>query len=122
MNYHIVFKRRIEASSLIEVITAMVIISIVLGISIQIFFNIQKSTQSLADEKVKVQMINIANESILNSNWEDSLVQFQGWNISKEMIPYSKNGNLKVLRIIASDTHTEKYFEIKYLIVASNKL
>lgn len=111
-----IFRIAVKASSLIEVITAMVIASIVFGISILIFMNIQRSTESSAEVTIKSIMKNIVEEAIINSNWNEDLIIYQDWKISKKIIPYKENDNLKILLVEAYDAEGVMHYENKNLV------
>ncbi|WP_146198828.1 hypothetical protein [Pararcticibacter amylolyticus] len=63
--------KKIEASTLVEVLIAMVIIVAVFGVAIGIYTNVTQSGYSVSTTQSQQQMRKIADESILNHDWED---------------------------------------------------
>ncbi|WKN45351.1 hypothetical protein [Tunicatimonas pelagia] len=70
-------KRKIEASSLIEVIVGMVLISLVMGFAMMIYINVSSSANFSSQLRYQLQLNDLAQEtrqqqSFFNETWQES--------------------------------------------------
>jgi len=108
---------RVKASTMLEVIIAMVVILVVFVIGMMIFTNVLKL--SLSTKKIRAQallggfMLN-AERAGANSN---QLFTVDGFRIQQEASPYKNDSDLTTIQLTAYDQNQQKVAELKKIII-----
>jgi len=104
---------RFSGSTILEVVVSMVIISLVLGISLGIFTNIQRSSPS--SKKIQVEAILNDEKIHLQGNVDttSSTYTLHGYKIVRTWLILPDNSSLKVLDLKGFDKNDSLIAEIK---------
>lgn len=95
---------KIKASSLIEVVVAMVIIVMILGIAATIYFQVSASTNLLRKVQATLILDSIAHATDLNQTFYDETINLNGiYKIEKKIISYQSSVNLIELNLSIYD-------------------
>jgi type II secretory pathway pseudopilin PulG len=98
---------KIKASTLLEVIVAMVVILIVFVLATGIYANVMRSSPSAKQQKVKALMSGIIEKSITESNWNDEEIMIDSIYLIKKVLPYRDYADLKLLQVNAIEQGKE---------------
>jgi Tfp pilus assembly protein PilE len=109
-------KKKVRASSILEVIVSMVIIVVVFGIAMMIYSNVLRL--SLSAKKLKVQALLMevmlqAEHSAKNTTQSFALDNFR---IEQEAKPYRDNSSLTEIHLTAFDQNQQKMGELQKVI------
>lgn len=99
--------RKIKASTLLEVIVAMVVILIVFVLATGIYANVMRSAPSVKQQRVKALMSGLIEKSITESNWGDEEIMIDSISLIKKVLPYQDYADLKLLQVIAIEQDKE---------------
>jgi type II secretory pathway pseudopilin PulG len=110
-------KRRLKASTILEVVISMTIIVIVFGIAMMIFTNVLRF--SLSAKKLRAQAL--LRETMLNAeqnpvNASQSLA-VDDFRIEEVAEPYPQNSNLTAIHLTAYDQNQQKVAELQKVII-----
>lgn len=94
-------KGKVRASTLLEVIVAMVVIMIVFVLSTAIYTNVMRASPSLRQQRIKSIAAGLIQQSIAERNWNDDVVTIDSMSFQKTLIPYQGYGDLKLLQVVA---------------------
>ena len=94
---------KLNASTLIETIIAMIIVSISFGVGITIYANMQASGNPVYKTKAFREVDNIFHRSFHNQHFTTKKYQYGSIQIIRKLETYTKNENLKVLSVRALD-------------------
>lgn len=92
---------KIKASTLLEVIIAMVIILVVFTLAIGVYNNVLRSSPSIKKEQVKALTDQVIEQSIKDEQWEDEDITIEGITIKKIVLPYETYKDLIVITATA---------------------
>ncbi|MDB5090871.1 MAG: hypothetical protein JWR09_4865 [Mucilaginibacter sp.] len=109
-------KRRLPASSILEVIVSMVIIVIVFGIAMMIYTNVLRLSLSVKKLKVQAllqQTMLKAERSTENTTLSVIIGDFR---IEQEIKPYQDNAGLTEIHLTAFDANQQKIAELQKVI------
>ena len=95
--------KKLHASTLIEVLIAMVIIVVVFGIANMIFLNIQKSTNTGIKIAASLELDKIAAETHRNFTYMDEEYKLDRFTIIKKVSNYNKAEELRQLNFEVLD-------------------
>jgi Tfp pilus assembly protein PilV len=109
-------KNKVSASSLIEVITSMVIISIVFSLTLMIFMNVQEQMDSQIKTKARTQVRNLAIQHITANQFKDETVAYEDFSIKCTINPFPSNGKLSVLHLEAYTMDNKMLYKYRRLI------
>jgi hypothetical protein len=98
---------KVTASTLLEVIVAMVIIMIVFVIATGIYTNVVKSSASIEQQQARALAIGIIQQSKLDHDWTESSVQVDSITLQKEILPYEEYADLILIRVTAKEQGKE---------------
>nr|WP_068893381.1 prepilin-type N-terminal cleavage/methylation domain-containing protein [Pedobacter panaciterrae] len=98
---------KVKASTLLEVIVAMVIIMIVFVIATGIYTNVIKSSPSIKQQQARALASGIIQQSTLDRDWTESSVQVDSITLQKEVLPYEGYADLILIRVTAKEQGKE---------------
>lgn len=90
---------QVKASTLLEVIVAMVIILIVFVFATQIYTNVIRSSPSLKYQHARAAAESVMESSMQEDKWEDEVVQIDSMELDKKVETYKGYQDLYVLKI-----------------------
>ncbi|MEO7215182.1 hypothetical protein [Mucilaginibacter sp.] len=109
---------KLPASSILEVVIAMVIIVIVFGIAMMIYTNVLRF--SLSGKKIKAEAI--LQETLLAANqskqYENRSFEVDGFSIQQEALPVNGSGRLMQFTLVALDINRDTVAKVQQLIIA----
>ncbi len=112
-------KKRYKASTLIEVLVAMIIILICAGLGMSAFSNLNKDMNGNLEIRAEVYLDKVANNAKAGKNYTDEVFQFEGIRIEKSFMPYKKEKRLIVMDILAFNGLNQNIGEIKEVILVT---
>lgn len=92
-------KMKLKASTLLEVIVAMVVILIVFMLATGIYTNVTGSSPSIKQQRVKALITGLLEKSINDGNWQDEQVVVDSLVLQKTVTPYHGYGDLVLMNI-----------------------
>jgi hypothetical protein len=92
---------KLPASTLLEVIIAMVVILIVFTLAIGIYNNVLRSTTSVKKIQVSAEATYQVKKSIIDSNWIDQDIERDSLVLKKTVIPYQNYKDLVIVTVVA---------------------
>jgi len=110
----------IKSATIIEVILALVIIMLTMGIALMIYLNITNSKYTMQKFNAHLLINDISINIIKNKKYLDEVIEKKELVINKSIIPYKGIPNLSVLHLAVLDKHKKKLAERKELIVTSD--
>jgi prepilin-type N-terminal cleavage/methylation domain-containing protein len=108
-----------KASTLIEVLVAMVIILVCAGLGITAFSNLHRDMNGNKQSQAEVYMAKIQNDTKIDSDFTDKDFEFAGLHFERSVLPYNKDKRIRLLRIEAFNNLDRKIGEIKELIMVT---
>jgi len=96
-----VLQKKVRASSLVEVITSMVIISIIFGLSLMIFVNVQNQMGSQIKSKANLRIRNLATEYLKADVIKNEVFEDEDFTITCTVKPFPSSNKLLILQIEA---------------------
>ncbi|WP_426672082.1 PulJ/GspJ family protein [Mucilaginibacter sp. McL0603] len=112
-----VYPGKIRASTLIEVIVAMVIIVLVFGMAMMIFTNVTRMSLSVS----KIQAGALLNERLIGvekaKHKLDQSIDTAGFHIELDVTPFVDDTLLNVVHLTAYDLNQHKVAELQKLII-----
>jgi len=113
-------KTTVKASTIMEVLIAMILIIAVFGIAMMIFTNVLNS--SLSVKKIRAQAI--LQEALITAEKADNNVSqsisVDDFRIEQEIKPYNDNAALIDVRLTAFDQNQQKIAELEKVILNKN--
>lgn len=98
---------KVSASTLLEVIVAMVVILIVFVLSTGIYTNVMRSSPSLRQQRIKSLAAGLIQQSIAECNWNDDVVAIDSLHFQKTLSPYQGYTDLKLLQVVVVEQGKE---------------
>lgn len=111
-----ILARKTDASSLVEVTTALVLLVIIFGVALLVYFNVTTSSLSFRQMKYKLELDHLAEETILARNYISAQIPDGNVTIEKSVDYYNGNEHLLLLTMIARDEQGNVLAEYKRLI------
>jgi len=108
---------KLKASTIIEVITAMVIILTCLGIAMTIFTNMSRDVNDELKILAEIRVHTFAAETKKNNDYTDVTQDFDNIRIQRSILLYPKKSRLRVLFIEAFTPDGKKITDYKEIIV-----
>lgn len=99
--------RKLKASTLLEVIVAMVVILIVFVLATGIYANVMRSSPSIKQQRVKALMAEMIAKSMAEENWKDEEVVADSISFQKTVLPYQNYADLFLLQVLAVENGKE---------------
>ncbi len=112
---------KVRASSLLEVIVAMVIIMIVFGMAMMIFTHVTQSSLSVKKMKAQAIINNLMLHIGQKDQAENQLVKIDDFNVEIKAEPVSNASGLKQINITAYDSNQVKVAQEQKLIIFRNE-
>jgi Tfp pilus assembly protein PilE len=114
------FKGKIQASSLVEVITALVIISVIFSIAIMVYLNVHRSGFS-SRRLVGALLINeVLVNTLQEKRYQQVTITIDDFTIYQDIVSYKSASNLKVIILEARDVNGKLVAERKRLVYAQD--
>ena len=110
-----ILHKRISGSSLIEITTAVTLLSMVFLFSVLIYVKVSGASNSYNRLLLSSHIKHLENESVLNRNFVDEEISFDSYTIRKTVRYYNNNSNLIHLKI-------EGYLKSGKRICGNNKI
>ena len=98
---------KIKASTLLEVIVAMVVILIVFVLATGIYANVMRSSPSVKQQRVKAIISGLIAESIAAGNWKDEVIAIDSMAFQKTVTPYQAYPDLRLVQVVAIEQGKE---------------
>jgi Tfp pilus assembly protein PilE len=110
--------KKVRASTILEVVIAMVVIILVFGIAMMIYTNVMR--MSLSVKKLKAQAILqetllIAEQNTKNSNQTLTVGDFR---VEEEVKTYQNDNHLSEIHLTAYDANQQKIAELQKVIIS----
>lgn len=99
-------KHKFKGSSIVETITALLIIVISFGAGMSIYLNVLTNEKTIAKTKANIVMHNIANKAIAEHVYIDEEIHLDGLLFEKKILPYADDQYHRILQISAYDKTT----------------
>jgi len=114
-------KTEVKASTILEVVIAMVLIVVVFSIAMMIFANVTSS--SLSVKKIRAQAI--LNETLLNAektgNTVSQSLNVEDFRVEQEIKPYNQISQLYDIHLTAYDGNQQKITELEKVVLISHE-
>jgi len=94
-------KGKLKASTLLEVIVAMVVILIVFVLATGIYANVVRSSPSVKQQRVKAMISGVIDHSIATGDWKDEVIMVDSISLQKTAVPYQTYPDLLLLQVLA---------------------
>jgi hypothetical protein len=109
-------KKKLKGSTLVEVITAMVIILTCLGIAMTIFQNVSRDVNDELRILAEIRINTLASETKLKNDFTDIDLDFDNLKIHRSILPYPQKARLRVLLIEAFTPLGKKIAEYREIV------
>lgn len=114
-------KTEVKASTILEVVIAMVLIVVVFSIAMMIFANVTSS--SLSVKKMRAQAI--LHEALLNAEKKSDTTSLslnvEDFRVEEEIKPYYQTSGLYDIHLTAYDANQQKVTELEKVILISHE-
>lgn len=108
---------KINSSTLVEVIVAMVVLAIAFSIGIMIYFNIISGSGSYRAFETNLILKQVASETIRNKSYIDESLEINDLTIHKAVSAYNGSKKVMVLELRAVDQNQKEHAVQKQLIL-----
>lgn len=98
---------KVKASTLLEVIVAMVVIMVVFVIATGIYTNVIKSAPSIKQQQGRALALGIIAQSKLERDWTEKSILVDSVTLHKEVVPYQEYSDLLLIRVTAKERGRE---------------
>lgn len=98
---------RLPATSVVESITAMVIILLSFGVGMMIYMNVIRSEKILSKTQANLILNQLMDKSINESLFFDDKIQIGGLSVNREVKAYSNFQDVFVVRLMATNPKGE---------------
>jgi len=95
-------KGMLKASTLLEIIIAMVIILVVYTLAIGVYNNVLNASPSIKKQQVKAMTDAVISQSVYDENWNDEQIINEIITIEKTVGPYHSYPDLVIITVTAS--------------------
>ncbi|MDT3403748.1 type II secretion system protein [Mucilaginibacter terrae] len=110
------WKHKFDGSTVVEVIVAMVIIMIVLGLGLTIYSNVMR--QSIPARQIRARMI--VKKVFMSAQLQPEVTNeqsFGSWHARYEASPYRHNEKLLEVQVVVSDENGNRITESRQLVI-----
>ena len=108
---------KLPASSLLEVMVALVVMFTVFGISMGLYVNVVGSSQSLQKTKAMAELENIASDTRKKQEFIDAGIQRDGFKIEKTVKPYPGIPDALILHLKAINLDNKEIAELREIVI-----
>lgn len=98
---------KVKASTLLEVIVAMVVIMVVFVIATGIYTNIIKSSPSIKQQQGRALASGLIEQSKLEHDWTEKSLLVDSIALQKEVVPYQDYSDLLLITVTAKERGRE---------------
>lgn len=113
---------KVKASSLPQVVTAMALLGVIVGITIMVFSNVLSDSSSLMDKQMSNMLDKHVNKVFEEKRFNDDSFEYEGYTVEIEFSDYVLSERLKVGYFSAFVNGEEKSrFEKRILIMIGNE-
>lgn len=112
-------KNKYTASTLMEVLVAMVIILICAGLGMSSFANLNKDMNGNLEIQAEVYMEKVINDAKASKKYTDKVFEFEGIRVERSFKPYQQEKRLILMQVEAFNGRNKKIGEIKELILVT---
>lgn len=116
-----VFCLKIQASSILEVTTAMVLVGIIFVISTMIYFNLTASGKSRRQIKTEHLLNHLVQENVANKLFLDQQYDYETLTVFQQVVFYEQNNNLFWFRLEAQDKDGKVIARFNRLVYEPNR-
>jgi len=113
-------KRRVKASSVLEVVVAMVLIMVIFGIAMMIVANVTRVSVSIEKIQAKAILNDLLMEEEVSGDPDDRTLVIDSITVEQIIVPYHTAG-LSEIRLTAYSVRQEKLAELNKVIIAKNE-
>jgi type II secretory pathway component PulJ len=110
-------KAKIKASSILEVIVAMVIIVVIFGMGMMIYANVTRSSLSAQKIQARAILLEELNKAEQTRGLATQSMDTAGFRVEQEVAPYPDDTLLSVIRLTAYDLNQNKISELQKVIL-----
>ncbi|HEX3008685.1 MAG TPA: type II secretion system protein [Bacteroidales bacterium] len=110
-------KKKYKASTLIEVIVAMIIVLICAGLGMTAFTNVNKDLNITQEAESVVYMNKVLTDTQIERDYTDKDFSFENVNIERRVTAYKNEKRLRIVVITAFNLQSKKTGEIKEVIM-----
>ena len=107
---------RLPATSIVESITAMVIILLSFGVGMMIYMNVLQSEQLISKTKANLILSQVLNKTIQDNQFEDAKFQKENIWIVQTIKKYSSYQDVYTIQLEAFDTKGKSILILKELV------
>lgn len=98
---------KLKASTLLEVIVAMVVILIVFVLATGIYANVMRVSPSVKQQHIKALVTGLMEKSIIEGNWKDEVVEVDSLFLQKTVVPYQAYTDLLLMEVLVVEQGKE---------------
>jgi len=98
---------KVKASTLLEVIVAMVVIMVVFVIATGIYTNIIKSSPSIKQQQGRALALGVIEQSKLEHDWIGKTLLVDSISLQKDVVPYQAYSDLLLITVTAKERGRE---------------
>jgi Tfp pilus assembly protein PilV len=110
------FKKNIHGNTIIEVLIAMVIISVCVSLAMILFLNVQKGNLAFFKVKAVEAMEHYMNETLDKKTFFEESYKMEEFTIRKSIVSHESYPDCKIIRLIAFDGNKNKLGELESVI------
>lgn len=107
---------KITASSLLEVVVALVVICVVLGLAMGVYSNVARASFSLQHTKATLELERVAQTTKMEAAYVDGTISSNGFLIERTILPFAQEPALAVLHLAIHSESNHLIAERKELI------
>jgi Tfp pilus assembly protein PilV len=112
-----ILKHKVKASSLIEVLVAMVIMMSTMGIGLAIYQNLTHDSNDDLKIRAEIELNSLASETKLNKTYSEVTIEEEDMRLQRSIEIYEKSKRLRILYLQAFTPFGKKITEYKEIIV-----
>lgn len=90
---------KLKASTLLEVIVAMVVILIVFVLATGIYANVVRSAPSIRQQQLKANAASLIQDAAITQDWKDEVIERDSLMFQKTVVPYQGYQDLMLISV-----------------------
>lgn len=115
-------KKQLTGSTLVEVMVAMIIMMVCIGIALTIFTNISRDVNDEIRILAEMRMNAIAAETKVRKDFTNTTAEFGNMRVERNILPYPASPKVKVLMLETVDLQGKIIAEYKELIIVEKSV
>jgi hypothetical protein len=119
MNTSINVGKRLKASTIVESIVALLVLSISVGMGMMVYLNIMRSTRSEIKREAKVMVDQLVDQTKAKESWIDEEIEGGHFRISKSIVKYKSYNDIYILNVKAVDSRKVTLYNHNELIYSN---